>query len=85
MNKLEEELLTLICEICRLPKPEHFDPTGDLVGPESALGIDSLDAVEIVVTVRKRYGARIASEETGRKIMASLSSLADFLRANGVE
>ncbi|MFU8818396.1 MAG: phosphopantetheine-binding protein [Desulfurivibrio sp.] len=85
MNKLEDELLSLICTVCNIPRPDDFDPAGSLVGPESALGIDSLDAVEIVVTVQKNYGVRIASEETGRKIMESLASLAEFLRSNGVK
>jgi acyl carrier protein len=51
-----------------------------LIGPESPLGIDSLDAVEIVFTVQNRYLVRIDSEETSRKVMASLATLADFVR-----
>jgi acyl carrier protein len=84
MNRLEQELLTLICGICKVDCPADFDPAADLIGPESQLGIDSLDAVEIVVTIQKEYGVRIASEEEGRTIMETLSGIALFLQKNGV-
>lgn len=84
MDELEKELLELICEVCKVnnPGPDCFLPEAPLVGPESALDIDSLDAVEIVFTVQNRYKFRIDSEDTSRKVLASLRSLADFVRTN---
>ncbi|MBU0673695.1 MAG: acyl carrier protein [Proteobacteria bacterium] len=81
MNELERELLEMICEVCKI-KDEHsvIDPTLPLIGPESPLGIDSLDAVEIVFTVKNKYGVRIDSEETSSKVLSSLQSLAEFIR-----
>ncbi|MDF1614711.1 phosphopantetheine-binding protein [Desulfurivibrio dismutans] len=80
---LAEELLPLIVETCRLPARELQVAeimNRSLVGPDSPLGIDSLDAVEIVVAVQNRYGVRIESVESGQRIMASLASLAEFIR-----
>jgi acyl carrier protein len=84
MDELEQELLAMICEVCKVdhPGPATISPAAPLIGPESPLGIDSLDAVEIVFTVQNRYQVRIDSEETSRRVLASLHSLADFVRMN---
>jgi acyl carrier protein len=81
MNTLEQELLAMICEVCKIEGgvPAGFSPMAPLIGPESPLGIDSLDAVEIVFTVQNRYQVRIDSEETSRQVLASLSTLAGFV------
>lgn len=84
MNALEEELVGMICEVCKVEGgvPADFSPTAPLIGPESPLGIDSLDAVEIVFTVQNRYQVRIDSEETSRQVLASLKTLAEFVEKN---
>ena len=84
MDELEKELVEMICEVCKIkgPIPDDISPEAPLIGPESPLDIDSLDAVEIVFTVQNRYKVRIDSEETSRKVLASLRSLADFVREN---
>lgn len=83
MDALEQELLEMICEVCKINGPvPDIDPQAVLIGPESPLGIDSLDAVEIVFTVQNKYKVRIDSEETSRKVLASLKTLADFIREN---
>jgi acyl carrier protein len=84
MDELEKELVEMICEVCKIkgPIPDDISPVAPLIGPESPLDIDSLDAVEIVFTVQNRYKVRIDSEETSRKVLASLRSLADFVREN---
>lgn len=79
---LEKELLEFIIEVCNItdPVPDDFSPDAMLIGPESPLGLDSLDAVEIVVAVEKKYDIRIGSRETTRKILKSLKTLADYIR-----
>ncbi|MBL0713828.1 MAG: acyl carrier protein [Desulfosarcina sp.] len=81
MNKLQQELLDMIIKICDIPGPLPPDltPQAPLVGPDSPLGLDSLDAVEIIVTVQMNYGIRIDAENVGRVILQSLESLAAFI------
>ena len=85
MEELEKKLVEMICEVCKIkgPVPEDISVDAPLIGPESPLDIDSLDAVEIVFTIQNRYKVRIESEETSRKVLASLKTLADFIRENG--
>ena len=85
MTPLQLELLELIEATCKLPAAdrETFDVHGPLIGPDSALGIDSLDALEIAVTVQQRYGVRMNSENTTRTVLRSLASLTDYVATGG--
>jgi len=82
MDALERELTEMIVEACDIPGPlpDDFGRDSILIGPEGPLGLDSLDAVEIIVTVQMRYGIRIDAEKIGRTILQSLGTLADFIR-----
>jgi len=84
LDALEKELCAMILEICRVqtPPPAELSPDTPLIGPESPFGFDSLDAVEIVVAVQRKYNVRIDSQETSRRVLRSLRTLAEFLRAH---
>ncbi|MBN2645400.1 MAG: acyl carrier protein [Desulfuromonadaceae bacterium] len=82
--KLYDELVALIVDTCHIQEelPDVIDPESSLIGPDSPLGLDSLDAVEIVVAVQKHYGVRIGGENTGREVLDTLRSLAEFINQN---
>ena len=84
MNMLEQELCARICAVCNVKNIEcgTVDITVPLIGSESLMGLDSLDAMEIVVMIKNEYNVRIGSAETSRKIMTSLATLADYIRKN---
>jgi len=79
-QQLEQQLKTLIMESCGIPDaPEDFPSDTPLIGPESPLGLDSLDAVEIVVAVQKNYDVRIGGEDSSREVLQSIKTLAEFV------
>ncbi len=43
------------------------------------LGLDSLDAVELVVLIQKHHGVQIADMEEGQKAFVSIDALASFI------
>jgi acyl carrier protein len=45
------------------------------------LGLDSVDALELVVALEKEFGIRIQNHEVGREAFASVSALAAFIDA----
>ncbi len=81
-DNLEHELAELIIDLCNVEDVAPGDVSFDapLIGPDSPLGLDSLDAVEVVVTVQKTFGARIGGESSSREVLQSLTTLADFIR-----
>jgi acyl carrier protein len=72
----------LIVKVCNVtdPVPDDLSSNDPLIGPESALGLDSLDAVEIVVAVEKKYNVRIDVQETSRRVFRSLETLVNYIR-----
>jgi acyl carrier protein len=45
----------------------------------NGLGLDSIDALELVVALEKEFGIVIADEEVGKKIFVSIATLTDFV------
>ena len=79
-TELERDLKRLIIDACKVvDAPDDFPSDAQLIGPDSPLGLDSLDAVEIVFMIQKKYDIRIGGEDTSRRVLASIASLADFI------
>jgi len=78
-DSLVEELKNLIISRLKLEdvKPEDIDPAQPLFG--SGLGLDSIDALELVVAIEKTYGIRIPDEDVGKEAFASINALADYI------
>ena len=81
---LEQELFRMVAETCRVvePLPADISPDAPLIGPDSPFGLDSLDAVEIVVSVQRKYNVRIDAQETSRQVLQSIATLAEFIRSH---
>ena len=57
--------------------PEQIDPDAPLF--DSDLGLDSIDALEIIVMLEREYGLKIQSKEEGQKIFYSMRTMAEFI------
>ncbi len=77
-KKLKEELI----EQLNLEDitPEDIDSVAPLFG--DGLGLDSIDALEIIVLLEKEYGIKITNPADGKDAMQSIESLAKFIEAN---
>ncbi len=62
--------------------PADIDDGAPLFG--DGLGLDSIDALELVIGIEKVFGVRIQDEEVGAKAMASVNALVEFMRSKGV-
>jgi acyl carrier protein len=81
---LNRKVKELIIERLQLEgmAPEEIDDAAPLFG--DGLGLDSIDALELVIGIEKTFGVRIQDEDVGAKAFASVNALADFLRSKGV-
>ena len=81
MDNLEAELKVLIVEALKLDELEPESIASDEPLFVEGLGLDSIDALELGVALRKRYGIRIESVTAEVKAhFASVRSLAQFIR-----
>jgi len=62
--------------------PEDIEDGAPLFG--DGLGLDSIDALELVIGIEKTFGVRIQDEEVGAKAFASVDALVAFLKEKGV-
>ena len=46
---------------------------------EAGIGLDSIDALELVVALEQEFGIQIPSEDIGNEVFASVSTLAEFV------
>ena len=80
MEKLDDEIKHLLIETLQLEDvaPADIDAHAPLFG--EGLGLDSVDALEIAVALKRRYGIQLSpnSQET-RKYFASVRTLAEML------
>jgi len=58
-------------------RPEMIDEEAPLFG--EGLGLDSVDALELVVAVEKEFAIKIKSNEIGRDVFSSVASLSRFI------
>jgi len=80
---LREEVKTLLVSGLRLTvTPGAIGDDTPIFGRSDAgegLGLDSIDALELVVLVEDRFNVAIPDEDVGKRAFASVAALADFI------
>lgn len=83
-TELETEIKILIVKALDLEdiKPEDIDSNAPLF--VDGLGLDSIDALELGMALRKKYQVNFKSQDKeNKKYFASVSSLAELIAAQG--
>ena len=82
MEQLIAKLRTEIIEVLNLSEltPESIDENAPLF--VEGLGLDSIDALELIVLLEKNYGLKLGTAEEGKKVLRSVRSMAEFIREN---
>jgi acyl carrier protein len=60
-------------------QPEEIEDDAPLF--VEGLKLDSIDALELVVLMEKYYGVRIPDEVVGRKVLQSITTMAEYIVA----
>ncbi len=82
MAELIEKLKKEIIEALNLEdmEPEDIDANAPLFG--DGLGLDSIDALELIVLLEKNYGIKLEDPKDGKKVFFSIQTMADYILAN---
>ncbi len=82
MDELIYTLKQQIIEALNLEdmKPEDIDENAPLFG--EGLGLDSIDALELIVLMEKKYGIKLQDPNQGKEIFKSVAVMADYISKN---
>jgi acyl carrier protein len=83
MNQdLRHELKALIIEACdKECTPAEITDDEILFGAEAPLQLDSLDALQISMAIKKQYGLRLPDSKETRRILSNVANLAGHLES----
>ncbi len=79
MSELKEELKTKIIEQLNLEDLSIGEIADEDALFGDGLGLDSIDALELIVMLDKDYGIRLSDPKEGRKIFESVQVMADYI------
>lgn len=82
MSDLRTELKVKIIEQLNLEDMEVDDiqDNDPLFG--EGIGLDSIDALELIVLLEKDYGIKLTDPKEGKKIFVNIATMADHIEAN---
>lgn len=82
MKDLILELKQEIIEVLNLEDvtPDDINSSAPLFG--EGLGLDSIDALELIVLMEKNYGIKLTDPAKSRSIFASIETMAQFITEN---
>jgi acyl carrier protein len=60
-------------------KPEEI--RDDMPLFDEGLGLDSIDALEIVLELQRSFGVEIGDEEVGRRVLRSVNTIVEFIES----
>lgn len=81
---LKQQLKQLLVRECDKEDEIEWQSIADdepLFGRQSRIQMDSLDALQLSLAVQQQYGVRIEGAKEGRRVLASIDSIAAFIRA----
>ena len=80
--ELKEELKAKIIEVLNLEDVTPADIQDDDTLFGGGLGLDSIDALELIVLLDKEYGIKLADPKKGKEIFQSINSMANYITEN---
>ena len=83
MDELIRKLKEQIIVVLNLEEmtPDDIDDQASLFG-EDGIGLDSIDALELIVLLEKEYGIRLANPSEGKAIFKNVATIADYVSKN---
>ena len=77
-DTLKEEIKRAIVESLRLPiSVDQIENDMSLFA--EGLGLDSIDVLELVLEMERRFGVSITEDETGQRVLRTVDTIADFI------
>lgn len=82
MDTLKNQLKSQIIEALNLEDMQPDDIQNDQPLFGEGLGLDSIDALELIVLLDKQYGIKLSNPKEGKAIFQSIDSMAEYIAAH---
>ena len=84
---LKKEIKEMIIETLKIThaNADEVDNNAQLFGKDNPLGLDSIDAIEIVLALQREYDVRIGDQNLARVILESVNTIADFVEEQSAQ
>ena len=80
-DTLAGQVKSAIVRCLRMPiKPEEIQDDMPLFG--DGLGLDSIDALEMVLELQRTFGVEIKDEEVGTRVLRSVGTIVEFIETS---
>ena len=78
---LKKEIKELILDTLKIidVKPEDINNDAPLFGEGNSIGLDSIDSIETIMALQRKYEVRIDDQNLARFVLQSINSIADFI------
>jgi acyl carrier protein len=84
-NKLKLELKEMLVETLMLDIAPEEISDADLLWGGDALGLDSVDALQFVVSLDKKFGLKIQSQDAAKEVLTSIATIAQAVEKSRSE
>ncbi|MCK5028745.1 MAG: acyl carrier protein [Bacteroidales bacterium] len=61
--------------------PQDIEDDLPLFGGDNTLGLDSIDAIELVMAIQRDFKVRIDDQNLAREVLKDVNSIADFIKS----
>ena len=87
LNDIKLEVRKLILETLSIEdiQPEEISTEISLLSGENTITIDSIDVLEVVVAIQKKFEVKIHDQNHARLIVNTVDTIADFIQSQYLE
>jgi acyl carrier protein len=81
IKQIKQEVKELIIKALNIKniEPDKIDDSAPLFAPGNAFGLDSVDAIDIIMRVQSHFNVRIDDQNQARDVLESIDTLAAFI------
>jgi len=82
-TELKAEIKKMIIDTLNMEDitPQDIEDDLPLFGGDNTLGLDSIDAIELVMAVQRDFKVRIDDQNLAREVLKDVNSIADFIKS----
>ena len=81
LQRIKKEVKEVIIDALNIKNvnPDEIDDSAPLFAPGNAFGLDSVDAIDIIMRMQSHFNVRIGDQNLARDVLESVDTLASFI------